>query len=111
MTNELSAHRKKLAATNYWNELMVPARASAATALLDYRGGAALRPTAEEDPQGLGALVPASLPSPIRSSRRSRSTRRELPLAASAGQLKFQGGQVMFIVVGRGHTLDGVKHA
>jgi hypothetical protein len=38
--------------------------------------------------------------------------RQEIPPGSRSGRLKFQGGQVMFIVAGRGHTtLDGVKHA
>ena len=38
--------------------------------------------------------------------------RQEIPPGSRAGRLKFQGGQVLFIVEGRGHTmLDGVKHA
>jgi hypothetical protein len=38
--------------------------------------------------------------------------RQEIPPASRSGRLKFQGGQIMFIVEGRGHTLlDGVRHA
>jgi gentisate 1,2-dioxygenase len=38
--------------------------------------------------------------------------RQEIPPGSRSGRLKFQGGQIMFIVAGRGHTvLDGVKHA
>jgi hypothetical protein len=38
--------------------------------------------------------------------------RQEIPPGSRSGRLKFQGGQIMFIVQGRGHTLlDGVKHA
>jgi hypothetical protein len=38
--------------------------------------------------------------------------RQEIPAGGRSGRLKFQGGQIMFIVEGRGHTtLDGVKHA
>src|SRR5262249_41918177 len=37
--------------------------------------------------------------------------RQEIPPGSRSGRLKFQGGQIMFIVAGRGHTLlDGVKH-
>jgi hypothetical protein len=36
----------------------------------------------------------------------------ELPPHSRSGRLLFQGGQVMFITEGRGHTMiDGVKHA
>jgi gentisate 1,2-dioxygenase len=35
----------------------------------------------------------------------------ELPPGSRSGRLQFQGGQVMFITEGRGHTMvDGVKH-
>jgi hypothetical protein len=38
--------------------------------------------------------------------------RQEIPPGSRSGRLKFQGGQIVFIVEGRGHTLlDGVKHA
>ena len=38
--------------------------------------------------------------------------RQEIPPGSRSGRLKFQGGQIMFIVEGRGYTLiDGVKHA
>ena len=36
----------------------------------------------------------------------------EIPPGSRSGRLKFQGGQVILILEGRGHTLiDGVKHA
>jgi gentisate 1,2-dioxygenase len=36
----------------------------------------------------------------------------EIPPGSRSGRLKFQGGQVLFIVEGRGYTiLDGVRHA
>ena len=36
----------------------------------------------------------------------------EIPPAGRSGRVKFQGGQVIFVVEGRGYTtLDGVKHA
>jgi hypothetical protein len=35
----------------------------------------------------------------------------ELPPLSRSGRLKFQGGQVMYILAGKGYTLvDGVKH-
>src|SRR5436190_24042610 len=37
--------------------------------------------------------------------------RQEIPPGSRSGRLKFQGGQIMFIVEGRGYTLlDGVRH-
>jgi len=36
----------------------------------------------------------------------------EIPPAGGSGRVQFQGGQVIFVVEGRGYTmLDGVKHA
>lgn len=36
----------------------------------------------------------------------------EIPPGSRSGRLKFQGGQVIYVVEGRGYTiLDGVKHA
>jgi hypothetical protein len=38
--------------------------------------------------------------------------RQDIPPGSRSGRLKFQGGQVMLIIEGKGHTLiDGVKHA
>ncbi len=38
--------------------------------------------------------------------------RQEIPPGSRSGRLKFQGGQVLLIIEGKGHTLlDGVKHA
>jgi hypothetical protein len=38
--------------------------------------------------------------------------RQEIPGGSRSGRLKFQGGQIIFVVEGRGHTvLDGVRHA
>lgn len=35
----------------------------------------------------------------------------EIPPGSRSGRLKFQGGQVLYVIAGRGHTfLDGVKH-
>jgi hypothetical protein len=35
----------------------------------------------------------------------------EIPPGGRSGRLKFQGGQVLYIIAGKGHTLlDGVKH-
>jgi len=37
--------------------------------------------------------------------------KQEIPPGSRSGRLRFQGGQVMFILEGKGHTLiDGVKH-
>ncbi len=36
----------------------------------------------------------------------------EIPAGSRSGRLKFQGGQILFVIQGRGHTLiDGVKHS
>ena len=35
----------------------------------------------------------------------------EIPPGSRTGRLKFQGGQIIYIIEGKGHTLiDGVKH-
>lgn len=35
----------------------------------------------------------------------------EIPPGSRSGRLKFQGGQVIYVIAGRGHTfVDGVKH-
>jgi hypothetical protein len=39
------------------------------------------------------------------------SFEQEIPPGSRTGRLKFQGGQVIYVIAGRGYTLlDGVKH-
>ena len=108
MTSERTA---KLASMNFWDELM---------ALRDRQRDA--RKTAvqvvrlselplENNQQGLMRwYLHPSITDTILSTL--AIYRQEIPPGSRSGRLKFQGGQVMFIVEGRGHTLlDGVKHA
>ncbi len=108
MTSERTA---KLAKVNYWNELL---------ALRDRQRE--LRKTAvqvvrlselplENNEQGLMRwYLHPSITDTVLSTL--AIYRQEIPPGSRSGRLKFQGGQIMFIVEGHGHTLlDGVKHA
>jgi hypothetical protein len=108
VTSERTA---KLAKVNYWNELL---------ALRDKQRE--LRKTAvqvvrlselplESNQQGLMRwYLHPSITDTVLSTL--AIYRQEIPPGSRSGRLKFQGGQIMFIVEGRGHTtLDGVKHA
>ncbi len=106
-----SERTQKLAATNYWNELMGlrdRQREARKTAVQVVRLSEL---PLETNPQGLMRwyLHPAITDTILST---LAIYRQELPPGSRSGRLKFQGGQVMFIVAGRGHTtLDGVKHA
>jgi hypothetical protein len=108
LTSERTA---KLAKTNHWDELMAlrdrqrEARKSAVQVvrLKDL-------PT-ETNSQGLMRwyLHPAIMDTILST---LAIYRQDIPPGGRSGRLKFQGGQIMFIVEGKGHTLiDGVKHA
>jgi hypothetical protein len=105
-----SERTTKLAETNYWNELL---------ALRD-RQRALSR-------QGVQVIKQSELP--LESNRQGlmrwymhpaiKDTclsvfmffQQEIPPGSRTGRLKFQGGQVMIILEGKGYTmLDGVKH-
>src|SRR5258705_2192805 len=109
--NVTSERAAKLASMNFWDELM---------ALRDRQRDA--RKTAvqvvrlaelplETNQQGLMRwYLHPSITDTILSTL--AIYRQEIPPGSRSGLLKFQGGQIMFIVEGRGHTLlDGVKHA
>ena len=106
-----SQRTQKLAATNYWNELMAlrdRQRAARKTAVQVVRLSEL---PLESNPHGLMRwyLHPAVADTILST---LAIYRQELPPGSRSGRLKFQGGQVMFIVAGRGHTmLDGVRHA
>ena len=108
VTSERTA---KLASNNYWNELMAlrdEQRERRKTAVQVVRLSEL---PLENNEQGLMRwyLHPA-----IRDTVLSTLSiyRQEIPPGSRSGRLKFQGGQILFIVEGRGHTmLDGVKHA
>jgi hypothetical protein len=108
LTSERTA---RLAAVNHWNELIAlrdRQRAQRQSAVQVVRLSEL---PLEQNPLGLMRwyLHPAIMDTIL-----STLTiyRQELPPAGRSGRLKFQGGQIMFIVEGRGHTtLDGVRHA
>jgi hypothetical protein len=106
-----SERTQKLAATNYWNELIAlrdRQRAARKTAVQVVRLSEL---PLESNPQGLMRwyLHPAITDTILST---LAIYRQELPPGSRSGRLKFQGGQIMFIVAGRGHTmLDGVRHA
>jgi gentisate 1,2-dioxygenase len=108
MTSDRTA---KLAEVNLWEALMAlrdRQRAERRTAVQVVR--LAELPL-ERNPQGLMRwyLHPA-----IRDTVLSTLMiyRQEIPPGSRSGRLKFQGGQVMLIIEGKGHTLlDGVRHA
>jgi gentisate 1,2-dioxygenase len=106
-----SARTEKLAKVNYWDELLAlrdRQREDRKTAVQVVRLSEL---PLENNQQGLMRwyLHPA-----IKDTILSTLAifRQEIPPGSRSGRLKFQGGQIMFIVEGRGHTtLDGVKHA
>jgi hypothetical protein len=106
-----SERTEKLAAVNYWDELIAlrdRQRQSRKTAVQVVR--LAELPL-ETNQQGLMRwyLHPAIADTILST---LAIYRQEIPPGSRSGRLKFQGGQIMFIVEGRGHTLlDGVKHA
>ena len=107
----MSEERKaRLAQTNYWGELL---------ALRDRQRA--------ERANGMQVLKRRDLPSETNRQGLMRwymhpeikdtvlSTymcfEQELPPGSRSGRLKFQGGQVIYVIAGRGHTfVDGVKH-
>ena len=108
MTSERTG---KLAAVNYWDELMAlrdRQRERRKTAVQVVR--LAELPL-ENNQHGLMRwYLHPSITDTILSTL--AIYRQEIPPGSRSGRLKFQGGQIMFIVEGRGHTtLDGVKHA
>jgi gentisate 1,2-dioxygenase len=102
---------ENLAKTNYWNELMAirdRQREARKTAVQVVR----LSELPLENNQH--GLMRWYLHPSITDTVLSTLTiyRQEIPPGSRTGRLKFQGGQIMFIVEGRGYTmLDGVKHA
>lgn len=108
MTSDRTA---KLARTNFWNELIAMRdrqREARNTAVQVVRLSEL---PLENNPQGLMRwyLHPAITDTILST---LAIYRQEIPPGSRSGRLKFQGGQIMFIVEGRGHTLlDGVKHS
>ena len=104
------ATRPEMEGKNYWKELFAmrdEQRARQATAIQVVRGKDL---PLERNEHGLMRwyLHPA-----IRDTILSTLMlfKQEIPPGSRSGRLKFQGGQVMYILEGRGYTvLDGVKH-
>ena len=105
-----SARTEKLAGVNYWEELLRmrdEQRKQRETAVMLVKGKDL---PLERNRQGLMRwnLHPAIKDTVIRS---LMIFVQEIPPGSRSGRLKFQGGQVIHILEGRGHTiLDGVRH-
>ena len=108
MTSERTA---KLAKVNYWNELLAlrdTQREQRKTAVQVVRLSEL---PVENNEQGLMRwYMHPSITDTVLSTL--AIYRQDIPPGSRSGRLKFQGGQILFIVEGRGYTmLDGVKHA
>jgi hypothetical protein len=108
---QLSERTAKLAERNFWDELLAlrdAQREARKTAVQVVRLSEL---PLENNQQGLMRwYLHPSIADTILSTL--SIYRQEIPPGSRSGRLKFQGGQIMFIVEGRGHTiLDGVKHA
>jgi hypothetical protein len=108
MTSERMA---KLAKVNHWNELLAlrdTQREQRKTAVQVVRLSEL---PVENNQQGLMRwYMHPSITDTVLSTL--AIYRQDIPPGSRSGRLKFQGGQILFIVEGRGYTmLDGVKHA
>ena len=108
MTSERMA---KLATVNHWNELLAlrdTQREQRKTAVQVVRLSEL---PVENNQQGLMRwYMHPSITDTVLSTL--AIYRQDIPPGSRSGRLKFQGGQILFIVEGRGYTmLDGVKHA
>jgi len=108
MTSERTA---KLAKVNHWNELLAlrdTQREQRKTAVQVVRLSEL---PVENNQQGLMRwYMHPSITDTVLSTL--AIYRQDIPPGSRSGRLKFQGGQILFIVEGRGHTmLDGGKHA
>ena len=107
----MSASRgDKLAGHNYWNELIAmrdEQRACAKAAVQVVRGDEL--PQERSDFGLLKWYMHPAINDTILQTL--MFFEQELPPRSRSGRLKFQGGQVIYILTGRGYTLiDGVKH-
>ena len=100
----------KLAKTNYWDELFRirdQQREHRRTAISVVRGAELPQ---EKNRQGLMRwyLHPSITDTVIHS---LMIFEQEIPPGSRTGRIKFQGGQVLYVKQGKGHTLlDGVRH-
>lgn len=104
------SRRERLARKNYWNELIAlrdGQRARAKTAVQVVRGDDVPQ---ENNPLGLVRwYTHPAIDDTILSTL--MFFEQELPPRSRSGRLKFQGGQVMYILAGSGYTtIDGAKH-
>jgi len=101
----------KLAETNYWNELLAMRDRQRDTRKTAVQVVRLSELPLETNQHGLMRwYLHPSITDTILSTL--AIYRQEIPAGSRSGRLKFQGGQIMFIVEGRGYTmLDGVKHA
>ena len=108
MTSDRTA---KLAATNYWDELIKlrdEQRAERASAVQVVRRRDL---PLETNTQGLMRWYMHPAIKDIKLSTLA-IYEQEIPPHGRSGRLQFQGGQVLFVIAGAGYTiLDGVKHA
>ena len=100
----------KLSQTNFWDELIAMRDEQR-----ELRKGAVQIVRAEELPQENNAMglmrwyLHPSITDTVISSM--VFFEQEIPPGSRTGRLKFQGGQIIYIIEGQGHTLiDGVKH-
>jgi gentisate 1,2-dioxygenase len=102
--------RDKLAHRNYWNELIAlrdEQRERRRTAVQVVRGDEL--PQETNDYGRLRWYMHPAIDDTILST--VMFYEQELPPRSRSGRLKFQGGQVMYILAGSGYTtIDGVKH-
>jgi hypothetical protein len=100
----------KLAAHNYWNELFALRDKQRA----ERRGGMQVIKRrdlpAEQNRQGIMRwYMHPEITDTVLSTY--LCFEQEIPPGGRSGRLKFQGGQVLYVIAGKGHTLlDGVKH-
>ncbi len=106
-----SERTEKLAAHNYWNELLALRDLQRQTRRTAVQVVRLAELPLENNQQGLMRwyLHPAITDTVLST---LSIYRQEIPPGSRSGRLKFQGAQILFIVAGRGHTiLDGVRHA
>ncbi len=101
----------KLARVNFWDELIAMRDKQR-----DLRKGAVQVVRADELPQENNAMglmrwyLHPSITDTVLSSL--VFFEQEIPPRSRSGRLKFQGGQIIYVIQGRGYTLiDGVKHS
>jgi quercetin dioxygenase-like cupin family protein len=107
----MSERMEKLSSVNYWNELFVlrdKQREHLKTAIQCVRGADL---PLENNSHGLMRwYMHPEITDTVLST--FLFFKQEIPPGSRSGMLYFQGGQVMYVLEGKGHTLlDGVKHA